>query len=124
MRRRSDGGIIHVQVVANGSHHHFAGIEANSNLHLNATGTADVFSIRLHSGLHGESYIASTERMVLVSDRGPEYGHNAVTEHLIHGAFKSVHGVHHNVDGRIEELLGIFRIEVLNQLGGIFDVGK
>ena len=32
--------------------------------------------------------------------------------------------IHHDVDGRVEELLGIFRVEVLDQLGRVFDVGK
>ena len=32
--------------------------------------------------------------------------------------------IYHNVNGRIEELLGIFRVEVFDQLGGVFDVGK
>jgi hypothetical protein len=32
--------------------------------------------------------------------------------------------LHHDVDGRVEEFLGIFRVKVPNQLGGVFDVGK
>jgi hypothetical protein len=35
-----------------------------------------------------------------------------------------VHGVHHVVEGRIQELLGDFGVEVLDQLGRIFDIGK
>jgi hypothetical protein len=35
-----------------------------------------------------------------------------------------VHGVHHALQGRIEEVLGGFRVEVADQLGGAFEVGK
>ena len=45
-------------------------------------------------------------------------------EHLVHGAFIAVHGVHHALQGGIEELLGVFGIEVANQLRRAFEVGK
>ncbi len=62
--------------------------------------------------------------MVLMGNRCPEDGHNAVTQYLVHRPFKAVDSVHHDVDGRIEELLGGFRIKVPDQLGRVFDVGK
>jgi hypothetical protein len=31
---------------------------------------------------------------------------------------------HHDVNGGIEEVLGLFRIEVFNELGGVLDIGK
>ena len=55
---------------------------------------------------------------------GTEEGHNAIAQHLVDGAFIAVHGVHHNVDGGIEELLSGFRVEVFDQFGGVFDVGE
>jgi hypothetical protein len=51
-------------------------------------------------------------------------GHDAVAQHLVHRAFKAVYGVHHAVDGRVQKLLGGFRVEVFDQLGRVFDVGK
>jgi hypothetical protein len=35
-----------------------------------------------------------------------------------------MYGVHHGVQRRIEELLRLFRVEVPDQLGRVFDVGK
>jgi hypothetical protein len=35
-----------------------------------------------------------------------------------------VYGVHHALQGRIEEVLGGFRVEVADQLGGTCKVGK
>ena len=62
--------------------------------------------------------------MVFMGHWGSEERHDAVPEHLIHGAFVAVHGVHHDVQRRIEEPLGGFRVEVADQLGRAFEVGK
>ena len=45
---------------------------------------------------------------------GTEQRHDAVAQDLIHCPFKPVYGVHHNVNRRVEELLGCFRIEVFD----------
>jgi hypothetical protein len=44
--------------------------------------------------------------------------------HIVHRALKAVHGVHHALQGRIEESLGDFWIKVPDQLGIPFEVGK
>jgi hypothetical protein len=62
--------------------------------------------------------------MVLMGDRRPEQGHDAIAQELVHRALKAVHGVHHVVQGRIQELLRRFGVEVFDQLGGVFDIGK
>ena len=51
-------------------------------------------------------------------------GHNAITKYLIDRSFKAVHRSHHDMNRRVEELLSLFRVEVSNQLGRIFNVGK
>jgi hypothetical protein len=33
-----------------------------------------------------------------------------------------VHGLHHNMNRRVEKLLGIFGIKVPDELGGVFDI--
>jgi hypothetical protein len=35
-----------------------------------------------------------------------------------------MHRLHHEMESRIEKLLGIFRVEVPNELGRVFEVGK
>ena len=55
---------------------------------------------------------------------GPEQGHDAVAQHLVDGALEAVHGVHHVVEGGIEELLGGFGVEAPDQLGRVLQVGK
>jgi len=54
--------------------------------------------------------------VVFMGHWGAEERHDAVPEHLIDGALKAVHGVHHDVQRRIEEPLGGFRVEPSPQL--------
>ena len=62
--------------------------------------------------------------MVLVGNGGAKQGHNAIAEHLVDGALEAVHGVHHALDRRIEELLGGFGIEVPDEFRRVLEVGK
>jgi len=62
--------------------------------------------------------------VVFVGNGRPKQGHNAVAEHLIHRAFEAVHGAHHALQGRLQELLRGFRIEATDEFSGVFEVGE
>ena len=62
--------------------------------------------------------------MVFMRQRGPKQRHDAVPQHLVHGAFVAVHGVHQNLQGRVQKPPRFFRVETLNQLRRTFQVGK
>ena len=85
---------------------------------------AHLLGIGLHGGLHGQGGIAGAQGVVLMGNGGPKQGHNAVAEHLIHRALEAVHGVHHALQGRVEELLRGFGIEAPDEFGGVLEVGK
>ena len=118
------GRVIHVQVVANGPHHHFPRIEAHAHAQLQAPGAAHLFGGGLHGGLHGQGRIAGAQGVIFVGNRGAKEGHNAVAQHLIHRALEAVHRVHHVVEGGIEELLGGFGIKAPNEFRRVLKVGK
>ena len=124
MHRLTHRRVVHVQVVANGPYHHLARIQPNADAQRRPVLAPHVFSIGLHGGLHGQRRIAGAQGVVLMRNRGAKQGHNAVAQHLVHRAFEAVHGVHHDVDSGINELLGGLGVEVFDQFGGIFDVGK
>ena len=113
-----------MQIIANGADHNFSSIEPHSNMQWNAMRTAYLLGIRAHGRLHGQGCIASPGRMIFVRNGRAKQGHDAVAQHLIHRAFKAVHRIHHQMNRRVQELLRRFRIEILDQLGGVFDVGK
>ena len=62
--------------------------------------------------------------MVFMRQRGPKQRHDAVPQHLVHGAFVAVHSVHHNLQGRVQKPPRFFRVETLDQLRRTFQVGK
>ena len=57
-------------------------------------------------------------------DRRPKQGHNAITHDLVHGIFVAVHGRHHMLEHRVEELARLLRVAVGQQLHGAFEIGK
>ena len=77
-----------------------------------------------HRRLHRQGGVTGAQGVVFMGNGGAKQGHNAVAQHLVHRALVAVHRVHHAVNGRVEELLGGFGVEVLDELGGVFDVGK
>ena len=113
-----------MQVVANGPHHHFPGVEPDTDLHRQAVGAAHLFGIAAHGVLHGQRRITGTRSMVFVGQRRPEQRHDAVAEHLVHRALVAVHGVHHGVQGRVQDGRACFRVEVADQLRRALEVGK
>ena len=113
-----------MQIIANGAHHYFPSVEPDPDAQLQAVGTAHLLGIRLHSRLHGQGRIAGAQGVIFVSNGGAKQGHDAVAQHLVDRAFKTVHGVHHALQGGVEELLGRFGVETPDQLRGVFDVGK
>ena len=62
--------------------------------------------------------------MVLMGDRRPKQRHDAVAHDLVHGALVAVHGVHHALQHRVEELARLLGIAVGQQLHRAFEVGK
>src|SRR5262249_10400710 len=62
--------------------------------------------------------------VILMGNGGTKQGHNAVAQYLVDGALEAVYRLHHAVEGWVEELLGGFRVEALDELGRVFDVGK
>ena len=118
------GRIVHVQIVADGAHHDFARVQPDAELQRNAMRAAHLLGVAAQGGLHGQGGVAGAQGMVFMGNGGAEQGHDAVTQHLIHRALEAVHGVHHVPQGRIEEPLGGFGIEVADEFGGAFEIGK
>ena len=113
-----------MQIIANGAHHHLAGVEPDPDLHRQPLGVPYLLGIALHDRLHGERRIAGPHGMVLMRHRRAKQGHNAIAHHLVHGAFIAVHGLHHVLQDRVEELAGLLRVAVGEQLHRAFEVSK
>ena len=62
--------------------------------------------------------------MVLMGQWRAEEGHDPVAHHLIDGAFVPMHGVHHELEHRIENPPRLLRVSVCEQLHGALEVGE
>ena len=124
VRGLADRRVVHVQVIANGAHHHLAGVEPDADLHGDAMGAAHLVGIVSHRRLHGQGRVAGPHGMVFMGQRGPKQRHDAVAHDLVHRALVAVHGGHHALQHRVEELAGLFGIAVGQQLHRAFEVGK
>ena len=113
-----------MQVVADGAHHHLAGVEAHADAHLQAVGAAHLVGIGTHGGLHRQGGIAGAQGMVFMRDGGAKQGHDAVAQHLIDGALEAVYRVHHALQGRVQQLLSDFRVKAADDLRRVLEVRK
>lgn len=62
--------------------------------------------------------------MILVGPRGAEQGQDAIAEGLGNVALLMVYRLHHEPDHGVDQTLGIFRVEVLDQRCRARHVGK
>ena len=124
VRGLAQGRVVHVQVVANGADHHFARVEAHADLHLHAVCPAHLGAIVADGLLHSQGGVTGPDGVIFMGDRRPEERHNAIAHDLVDRAFIAVHRRHHALDDGVEELTGLFRVAVGQQLHGALEIGK
>src|SRR5262245_34588450 len=124
MRRLADGGVVHVQVTADGAHDHLAGIEPYANLHGCAAPALDLVHINVDPPLHPDRRIAGADGVVLVSDRCPEQRHDAVAHDLVDSALVVMDRLHHPLKHWIEQLPPLLGIAVSQELHRALEVGE
>src|SRR5437016_13075595 len=95
MRGLADGGVVHVEVVADSAYHHLAGIEPDADLHLAAMCAPDPLAVTPDRVLHGQGGVAGPYSVVLVGNGSAEQRHDAITHHLVNGPLIAMHGRHH-----------------------------
>src|SRR5262249_37655433 len=103
---------------------HLARVDSYSDLHKCADARSYIISISLHCVLHSQRGIACAHRVVLVGDGGAEEGHNTVPANLVDRTFVMVNRLHHSHDDRVEDLAGLLKIAVREQLHGTLEVGE
>ena len=64
--------VVHVQVTADGPHHHVPGVQPNADVERHTLRALDLGSIVLDGLLHPQRGIAGAHRVVLMRNRGPE----------------------------------------------------
>ena len=124
MRRLSYSRVLHIEIVADGAHHHLAGMQTDADVHREALLPANFLAEIAHGLLHHQSRKAGSNPMVFEGNRGAEQCHDAVSHDPGDRSLVAVHCFHHAVDHRIEQSVRLLRIQLGNQLSGTLDVGK
>src|SRR5215813_2107276 len=109
---------------ADGAHHDVARVQADPDLDRYTRGTPPGRDVAADRLLHSERRVTSPDRMVLVGERRSEESHDPVAHHLAHRALKTVHGLHHELQDRIEYQAGLLGIAASEELHGIFEIGE
>src|SRR2546426_12423729 len=100
----------HVQVVADGPHHHLAAMQPDPAGDGHAAGPPDLAGILLHRRLHSKGGIAGPHGVVFMGDGGAEECHDAVAHNLVHGPLIATHGRHHAFEHGVENRTCLFGV--------------
>jgi hypothetical protein len=106
-----DGGtdrvVIDRKIVIDSANQHLTRVQANSD--------GDVcVACRANTLLHLERRVSGTHGIVLVRQRRPEQGHDAVALHPVDRTLIAMDGVDHRIQRRAQPQIGIFRVEILD----------
>src|SRR5215468_5256272 len=116
--------VVHAEVRADGTNHHVTGVEADTDSHGDAVGPKCLARVSLHRLLHPQGGVTSTDRVILMGERGAEQRHDPVTHHLIHRPLIVVNRLHHALEHRIEKLAGLLGIAIGEELHRPSEVGE
>ncbi len=116
MRCLAHDGVVHMQIVADGTDDDLPRIEPDSDRHRYPMSSLNLVCILRDGLLHPQRRITSAHGMILVGDRRAEEGHNPIAHNPVHGALIAVDRLDHAFEHRVEELLRVLRVAVSKQL--------
>ena len=118
----SDRCIVHAEVIADRTDHHFARVETDTDLNGDALGALNLVGVPSHRILHLQSGIARAHGVVLVRQRRTKERHDAVAHDVVYRALVPVNGCHHALHDALEKLSRLLRVTVRDQLHGSLEV--
>ena len=116
MRCLAHDGVVHIQIVADGTDDDLPRIEPDSDRHRYPMSSLNLVCILRDGLLHPQRRITSAHGMILVGDRRAEEGHNPIAHNPVHGALIAVDRRDHAFEHRVEELMRVLRVAVSKQL--------
>jgi hypothetical protein len=124
IRREPLRGVVHAQVVADGTDDDGAAVEAEPDLDAEALVTPQPGGVLGEPALDLECRLARAPRVVLVSDRRAEERHDPVACELVDRALPAMHGVEHDLEGAVHDHVEVFGVEGSGQLGRALHVDE
>ena len=124
VRGVSHRGVVHPQVVADGSHHHDTGIQPHpegdpgiASPLLGVVPRVDP-AAKLQRGEH------RAPGMVLMSDGGAEQRHEAIAQELVHVAFVAVNGIEGQLEELVQDIVHGLGSELLGHAGRVRQIAE
>jgi len=111
-----DDGVVHMQIVADGTDDDLPRVEPDSDRHRYPMRSLNLVRISRDGVLHSERRITSAHGMILMGNRRTEEGHNPIAHNSVHGALVAVDRLNHALEYRVEELLRVLGVAVSKQL--------
>ena len=116
--------VVHAQIIADPTDHHFAGVEADAHTERDAVPHTHLVGIFAHGVAQREGGVARPLGVILVRNRRAEQGHDAVARVLVHRTLEAMNPAGEDLEEAIEDLVPRFWIELLGQLHRSFHVGE
>src|SRR5215831_6041103 len=124
MSRLADRRVVHAEIRADRANHNVARIQADPDSHGDTVGPKRFARVSLHRLLHPQRGVTSTDRVILMGERGPEQRHDPVAHDLIHRPLVVVNRLHHALQHRIEELARFLGVAIGEELHRASEVGE
>ena len=109
-------GVVHAQVVADLAYHHLTRIEAHAHGEVQSPLQAQLVGVSAQLFTQMQRRVAGSLGVILVCDRRAEQRHDPIARVLVDGALEAVHAVGENLEEAIEDLVPLFRIDLLGKL--------
>jgi hypothetical protein len=116
--------VVHAQIVADASEHHFPGVQSHADGETEPVRDAHRIGIAPQLASQRQRSVAGPLGVILVGDRRAEQGHDPITGVLIDRAFDAVDALGENGEKAVENLVPGFRIHLFGQIHRAFDVGE
>ena len=116
--------VVHVQVTANGPHHHFSRVQPNADVDRHALRALHLSGVVLDGLLHAQRAVAGPHRVVFMGDRRTEQGHDAIAHDLVDRPLVAMHRLHHALQHRVQQLPGVLGVALGQEFHGASEVGK
>ncbi len=122
--RLSLRGIVHPQVVTDGGDHDFAGVETHPHCEVELLSQTQLVRVAAQRAGEVQRGVTGALRVVLVGDRCPEQGHDAVAGELVDRPFEAMDALAQDGKELIEDAMPPFRVDPPGELHRLLDVGK
>ena len=103
-------------ILTNGAQHHFASVDPDAQLHVDAFVAPQLLGAFAVFFLHEQGGVQGALGMIFMGDGRAKQGKDAVPERLCDVAFIAMYSIHHQFEGGIENGASLFGIKIRDKI--------